>query len=298
MEGRLFKTSKFILLVISVVFLYSCSNHSNDIAAFKVLNEGLVNSNKVIDRSNETIYHSFQDKLTDPLTAEKAKIWYPKTETVRELSKDLTNYIEGLKTNVREEAALQNKDANDLYSRLIDYKKNLMQIDSEMTAEFKSNLILTNSSFDSIQNNQKDFAKTFFHSLSGEGTISLLSKFQNNIKVNENKLLMYCLFKIQSVIIDGYDWLSVFVSQNTSYLKSGDKVEITAGVGAFSQRALPEIIIGGKKIPIDVTGVAIASFKAPNKPGKHFVPVEVSYTDQDGKKQTITRTIEYTVLEN
>jgi hypothetical protein len=193
MDGRMLNASKYFLLVTSITLLYSCSNNSNNIAAFRALDEGLVNSNKVIERSNETIYHSLQDKLTDPGTVEKAKIWFPKAETVRKLSKDLTNYIEDLKTNVREEGALQNKEAIDLYSRLINYKKNLMQVDPEMTTEFESNLILTNSSFDSIQNNQKDFANFFFHDLSGQGTISLLSKFQNNIKVNENKLLMYCL---------------------------------------------------------------------------------------------------------
>jgi hypothetical protein len=289
--------SKVLLLFSLSTLIFSCTNNSRSDEAFKALEEGLVNSNKAIASSSETIYHSLQEKLYDPATVEKARIWYPKAEMVRNLSKKMTNYIETLKTEVREEAGLQNKKANELFIHLSNYKRGLMQVDSAMTVNFGSNIVITSYSFDSLRGNQKEFTSFFFDRLSTEGIISMLNKFQNNVKINENKLLTYCLFKIPSYI-DGYNWLAAFAFPNSMYLKAGDKIEITAGVGSFNRSALPKIIVRGKNIPINEMGVAIAKFKASTKPGKHFVPVEISYTDQDGKRQTIAKTIEYTVLEN
>jgi len=296
MAVSILTAGKCLPLVSLITFLISCSNKSTDRATFQTLDEGLVNSNQVIDHSSRQIYLSLQEKLTDPATVEKAKIWVPKADTIRKFSHDLENYIEVLKEKVKQGPNLEAKEANDLYSALINYKNNLMQLDSDMTAEFKSCLVLTNNPFDSGQINRKSFEKTFFDTVSSEATMSVLTKFQNNIKVNENKLLTFCLNRIPS-FIDDENWIAVLVGQNTSYLKPGDKIEITAGVGSFTQRPRPKFVIAGKEIPID-GGVAIAKLKVSDKPGKHFIPVVVSYTDQDGKMETITKPVEYTVLGN
>jgi len=44
-----------------------------------------------------------------------------------------------------------------------------------------------------------------------------------------------------------------------------------------------------------VVGVAVCNLKARAKPGKYYVPVKIIYYDQDGRKQSIQKEIEYTV---
>jgi gliding motility-associated protein GldM len=75
----------------------------------------------------------------------------------------------------------------------------------------------------------------------------------------------------------------------------GDEMEITAGVGAFSKAAQPTVSIEGQNVPLDIDGAAHRKINAATSLGKHTINVTVSFTDQEGKQQTITKPIEYTV---
>ena len=46
--------------------------------AFKTVNDSLEKTNTVVNNSTNTIIASFQEKMTDPTTAEKASLCYPK----------------------------------------------------------------------------------------------------------------------------------------------------------------------------------------------------------------------------
>ncbi|MGZ8558715.1 MAG: hypothetical protein ACXWWC_10290 [Chitinophagaceae bacterium] len=73
-------------------------------------------------------------------------------------------------------------------------------------------------------------------------------------------------------------------------------IVLCRGVGFFSSRqAQPEITVNGMNVDIDETGVAVYTFKASPKAGKHIVPVTISFTDQNGNKQLITKDVEYAV---
>ncbi len=72
-------------------------------------------------------------------------------------------------------------------------------------------------------------------------------------------------------------------------------MEITAGVGAFSKAAQPTVTIEGQNVPLDIDGASHRKVNAATSLGKHIVNVSVTFTDQEGKVQTITKPIEYTV---
>jgi gliding motility-associated protein GldM len=74
----------------------------------------------------------------------------------------------------------------------------------------------------------------------------------------------------------------------------GQEVEIMAGVGAFSKAAQPQIIINGQGIGLGEDGQAKLKMQGGSL-GKHSIPVVIRFKDQDGKDQTINKTVEYTV---
>ncbi|MEI9810185.1 MAG: hypothetical protein WDO16_21235 [Bacteroidota bacterium] len=94
-----------------------------------------------------------------------------------------------------------------------------------------------------------------------------------------------------------YDVYSTIIGQSSNIVRSGEQIEITAGVGAFSRIASLKITIAGKEVTAGDEGIALYKFKSSSKPGTHFIPVKLSYTDQDGKEQTIEKNVEYTVAE-
>jgi len=91
-----------------------------------------------------------------------------------------------------------------------------------------------------------------------------------------------------------FDTYAAIIGQSSSYVMPGQEVEITAGVGAFSTGAKPEITINGSRAALEADGAARAKFTAGGV-GQHSVPVTIVYLDQDGKRQTITKNIDYTV---
>lgn len=244
-------------------------------------------------RSSEMIDLSFKERLLDPATNVVYARLYPKAEQIQKLTTEMKKYIEDLKRNLENEKTLDNDKVNDLYSRLVKYKTDLLNSEPKITAAFDSVLIITTKSFDSSQNNEKDFANTFFSNMSTEAQMSILSMFHYNIVSIENKMI---LFWFNQPSGDRYcEWSNLIASQSSSYVQAGEKIEVTAGIGYFSDSFKSEVIINGKKIPLTESQLAIHSFSASRKPGKHFIPVEITYMDQDGKQQIVSKTLEYTV---
>ena len=78
-------------------------------------------------------------------------------------------------------------------------------------------------------------------------------------------------------------------------MQPGEQIEITSGIGSFDSRPDPKVFVYGKQIPLNEHAFAVFKFKAEKKPGKYYVPVKIKYTDQNGRKQSIQKEIEYTV---
>jgi gliding motility-associated protein GldM len=74
----------------------------------------------------------------------------------------------------------------------------------------------------------------------------------------------------------------------------GDPVEITAGVGAFSDAAKPRITINGQAQTLTPEGTAIMKTTASGT-GEHSVNVVIEFNKPDGTPERVTKTIKYTV---
>jgi hypothetical protein len=94
-----------------------------------------------------------------------------------------------------------------------------------------------------------------------------------------------------------YDIYPGFAAINSRYFKAGEEAEIIAGTGSFNKYVWPTIVIDNRDVPLDADGAAHYKFKASDKVGKHIIPVKIYYIDREGKRQTITKNIEYTVAE-
>ena len=176
------------------------------------------------------------------------------------------------------------------------YKENVLSIDSAIRLEFEKKFSSFLNSSVTIEEANRSFYNTFFKGASPLQTSAILTKFQNDVTLSENKLTTFC--NLQIGLLDGHGYFSSYsaiISLNSKYVKAGDNIEIIAGLGAFSMAVVLQININGNTIVVGEEGYASYIFKAPSKPGKHFVPVKFGFTDQDGQKQTNVFTVEYTV---
>ena len=283
--------------------------------AFKVVDASLMNSNNNLAVANSTLYKSLSDKLKDQTTMDKAKIWQPKADSARILSEKMYNYIDSLKEELKREADLKvvdgkqefREDNLDAATRLFDthgkgklleakllaYKQDMLNIDSSIRREFGNTLPVDVTPIKGQDGKTRDFTTSFFHMTPTVAALTILSKFENNVKNSENQVVTYCHNQIGAVKFV-YDKFAALVGQSSNYVMPGEEIQITAGVGAYSKAAQPVITINGSSYPIDEDGKATNKFQA-NGAGAHNVPVNVTYTKPDGTKESKTFEVKYTV---
>jgi gliding motility-associated protein GldM len=224
------------------------------------------------------------------------------------------SYIENLKVELMKEAGQltpggafkeDNLDAatrlivdgpkgKELIQKLTEYRANLLGIDPSINSEFKNSLPIDLST--PATNNQagrKDWAYAYFHMTPTIAAITMLSKFENDVKNSESLVLDYCHRKIGEVQVV-YDEFQAFAGTNSQYLMPGQELVITAGVGAFSKAAKPSITVDGSGVGLNAEGVAEYKTKV-GGPGTYSKTVNITYVKPDGSTATIPKKVEYTV---
>jgi gliding motility-associated protein GldM len=312
------KMINVMYLVLTAILALNVSNEV--INAFKVVNNSLVTSNNNISASNNTLYQSLAEKLTEPQSAEKAKIWEPKAMQAKKLSDDMTSYINSLKDQLLKAADLRmkydskthdsiadyredNLDAStrlfetngkgpELKNRLEEYKAQMLAIDPSIKAQFANTFPVNTTPPPSQEGKQKDFTQTFFHMTPTVAALTMLSKFQNNIKNAENMVVTYCHSQIGAVEVH-MDKVGVIVGANSTYLMPGQQLSITAGVGAYSSSVKSNISINGT--PVNMVNGQGTYTTTVSGAGDHTVQINGSFIGEDGKPVPIHQTVTYTV---
>lgn len=312
------KMINIMYLVLTAILALNVS--AEVINAFKTVNTSLMTSNSNITASNNTIYESLEEKLKNPQSHEKASIWEPKAMAAKKYSEDLSNYIESLKTDLKKGADLRmkwdkvrkdsvedyrmdNLDAStrlfetngkgkELEARLKKYKEDMLGIDPTIRTQFEPTFPVNINPPVSQEGTQKDFTQSFFHMTPTIAALTMLSKFQNNVKNAESEIVTYCHNQIGAVEVH-MDQVGVLVGQNSNYLMPGQELEITAGVGAYSSAAAPTISINGSNVSVaNGQGTYKTSVSGA---GEHTVNVNVTFRDENNKIQTKSMPVKYTV---
>jgi gliding motility-associated protein GldM len=305
---------KMINLMYLVLTALLALNVSAEILnAFRTVDNSLHATNTTVNQSTERVMASLLEKTSDPATREKASIWYPRAQEAQRLSKEMYDYIDQLRTRIHKEAGFdpaKNGDSSfkqdnlDIATRIMVKEGEGKKLQDRLNA-YKAAMLKAAPGFDlkSLQINldvpatqdkgNKTWEDAYFHMVPTVAAMTILRKFQNDVKTSENKVVTYCHEQVGKVEIR-FDAFEAIVGQNSKYLMPGQELEITAGLGAFSKTKLPDVMIGGSRVPLNEKGMAVYKV-ASGGIGQHTVPVTVRFTDQDGNPQTRTFNVEYTV---
>jgi gliding motility-associated protein GldM len=306
---------KMINLMYLVLTALLALNVSSEILnAFKVVDASLKTSNQNLTTANTTLYASLAEKLADPKTHDKALNWSANANQAKKLSDDLNTYIEGLKEELMKASDLtmvdnkpsfkeDNLDAatrlfdtqgkgKELEAKLAAYKTAMLAIDTSINAKFASTFPVDVTPPKGQDGTKKEFTEAYFHMTPTVAALTLLSKFQNNVKNSENQVVTYCHSKIGEVAVH-MDKVGVLTGQNSSYLMPGQELQITAGVGAYSSSTNPTISINGSSVSVS-NGQGMYKTTVSGA-GEHTVPISVTFTGEDGKQVVVPSSITYTV---
>ena len=306
---------KMINMMYLVLTALLALNVSSEILnAFKTVNNSLEKTNEVVTASTNEIMTSLEEKKKDPGTAAKANIWYEKAKQAQDLSKQMYAFIDDLKKKIATGAKydptsdkdkgidnldvttrvmVEKGDGKLLKSKLEEYRKKVLDIDSLIKQNFNSSLPINTDMPKTKNKSNKTWESAYFHMVPTVAAMTILSKFQNDVKTSENKVISFCHEQVGKVVYR-QDAFAALAIANTTNALPGQEIEITAGVGGFSKAITPRISIGGQTVALGDDGAAHYKFKA-DRLGNNSIPVVISYTDQDGQVKNITKTVDYVV---
>lgn len=306
------KMINIMYLVLTAILALNVS--AEVIEAFKTVDKSLQSSSANIKASNEVLYKSLTDKLSDDKTKLQAAIWQPNAEKAKSYAAAMVTYIDNLKQELKKGAGLKikadgkedfkedNLDASTrlfetngegakLKTKLEQFKNDMLNIDPKIKAQFENNFPVSTDGVEGKEG-KKDFTTGYFHMTPTVAALTILSKFQNNIRTVENQIVSYCHSQVGAVEVH-MDQVGVLVGQNSNYLMPGQELVVTAGVGAYSSTVKSNISINGSPINL-VAGQGEYKTTASGT-GKHTIQVSGSFIGEDGKPVAISKTIEYTV---
>jgi len=277
------------IIVLAFRFLISCNVSNKEVAIYQQLDSTLVKSIITIQGSTLARIRSLENKAADPVTSEKGKLWYSKSQVVSKMIDDVFKLVESLKGK----SSNYNKDSKNIYSsldmeivnqQLATLRKRLLEIDPELTSNLGALIpTITDSSNIDLRNGSTLEVRT------------ILSKTQANLKISENMFIEYCDRKVSNQD-DGYDVFQALIYGNSNIYHPGELASISAGIGAFSSKAVPNITTNGKKFKRTPLGDFTYTFQVTKKLGKHELPISINYVDPNtGIPVSIKKIIRYTV---
>lgn len=307
---------KMINIMYLVLTALLALNVSSEILnAFKTVRRSLEATNTTVNASTSTIIKSLEEKTREEATKERALEWYPKAQTVVSTTKQLFDYIESLKNKIITNAGgnpndpsvsfkednldivtkmmVKGGEGNKLKALLEKYTADIKKIDPSIDSAFK-NAFVDVSNPPGQDGKTKPWDVAYFNMVPTVAGLTILSKFQNDIRTAENKLVAYCHQKVGEVKII-FDSYAAIVGQSTNYAMPGQEVTVTAGIGAYSKSAQPSISIGGTGVSIGPDGFAEYKTTATSV-GEHSIPVRISFMNQvTGKMEEKNVDVKYTV---
>jgi gliding motility-associated protein GldM len=252
---------KMINIMYLVLTALLALNVSSEILnAFKTVRRSLENTNTTVSGSTATILKSLEDKTREAETKERADVWYPKALKVQSTSKALYDYLEGLKGKIltlaggslSDPTKTFKEDNLDIVTRLMvkegegkklktmleNYTKDIKAIDQlEFDSAFKAPFVdVANPPGRDGKTKEWDIA--YFHMVPTVAGLTILSKFQNDIRTAENKVIAYCHQKVGEVkvIFDAYahNWPSSGYLMPGQELRSGPVSALTVSLPSLS----------------------------------------------------------------
>ena len=301
------------LMYLVLTALLALNVSSEILNAFKTVNTSLNNATGTIEKKNNTLFSDFTQLKNDPKTAQKAAIWGPKADEAKKLSDDMNTYILSLQDRLKKEADFEpatgkfneasleaatrlmteEGEGDKLQARLKQYKESLLKIDPAIAKQFAETLPIDYQTPKVENSANNTFATAYFHMTPTIAALTILSKFQNDVRNSEAQVVEYCHAQVSTVPVV-FDQFQAFAGQSSQYLMPGQELQITAGIGAFSAAAKPTISIDGANVPLTADGAALYKTTV-GGPGSYTKKVHITFTKPDGTIATKDVEVPYTV---
>ncbi len=290
MHSKINNCCKILFLCLVLV---SCGKSKEDEKLFEELNASLENSNRVIRKQTEGCLKKLEAEYNKASTKSKSSIWLLKAKSVEKLSDELITYLDLLQQQLRDGKHVETTEIKKLYFNLMSYKQKVLLIDNRIASELGIVINTTNIKKDSTEITPTAFNTSFNTS----NSLVKLAIFKNRIEMIKEMIIEYCSKQYCNLNIIYDEFFRAIAYQNSIHFKPKEILQITAGVGAFTNDVNGKVKINGEEIKLNDEGVAEFRETVPSKKGVYHKNILLQFTKPDGTISSVEKKIIYTVDE-
>lgn len=266
------------LMYLVLTAMLALNVSSEILHAFKTINQSITSSNSSIVEKNTKMYADFDENEKQPGQEARIKPYNDRAKEIKAESESMIRYIEDLKEQVIQEAGgrlengeIKNESDIDASTRLMVEKKNgdqlkaklaglktfmLERIREDVRPQFDKDLPIKVQEPEKTDNNpQGDWATGYFFNMPTMAAVTLLSKFQNDIR-NSEAMIINQLFTEAGSEQMKFDEIAAIAVPTNSYALVGQKIEAQIMLAAYNKRINPTVSTSSGRVTKVENGVA------------------------------------------
>ncbi|HZH88085.1 MAG TPA: gliding motility protein GldM [Chitinophagaceae bacterium] len=286
--------------------------------AFNTIDESIVRSNEAIQGKNTDIYQMLNDMEENPTDRAKVEPINAIAKQVRAHTEDMLGYLEGWKDSIINASGgytiengqeiikkmdniqiptkilVKEKGGNAIKESLEEYLatiKNLIPSESFKSIFERNSPVRLTELPQTDDNPRGDWATGTFNNIPVVATVTMFSKFQNDVRNTEAMVLEHLVGEIyaQDYKFDGLEALAI---PSTTYALVGDEIEATIMLAAYNKSASPIITSSAGPVRIE-NGIGRLKIRASGT-GERTVTGSIQI-DKDGEVENYPYSFKYMV---
>lgn len=265
------------LMYLVLTAMLALNVSSEILHAFKTINQSISASNSSISDKNNKLYKEFDDNESMEGQRDRVKPFNDKAKEVKAAAAAIVKYIDEWKERVIIESGgyedgeikrLDNIDASTLLlverrggdtlrSKLTAFRELVAsKVDPKYKDAISKQLPINISNPEKTDNNpQGDWATAYFHNMPTMAVVTLLSKFQNDVR-NSEAIVVNQLFTEAANRQVKFDAFQAIAVPKTSYALVGQKVEAQIMLAAYNKAVNPQVTNSAGNITKVESGIA------------------------------------------
>lgn len=264
------------LMYLVLTAMLALNISSEILNAFKIINDSIVKSNGTIESNNASLYQSLNALAQMPEQKDRVAPFDAKARLVHDEADKVIAYLENLKNTIVKEAGgieketgrilkegdidvatrmfvegtpKSKKGGEELRNTLQGFREFLLsQVDPGAKEAIAKQLPVEVVNVEKSENNpQGDWAVGHFFHIPAVGAVTLLSKFQNDVR-NSEALVVQELMREADAGVIKFDAIAAIAVPKTSYALQGQKVEGQIMLAAYNKTVNPSISASSGRI--------------------------------------------------
>ena len=266
------------LMYLVLTAMLALNVSSEILHAFKTINQSISASNASIEDKNTQLYKALNEQQNQTGQEARVKPFNDKAKQVKSAAEEMIKYLNDWKEKViaesggREENGeikrednidastfllVEKKGGNELKKKLEELRNMMISVVNPSVKDQLSNelpiKIIDPQKTDN--NPQGDWASGYFYNMPTMAVITLLSKFQNDVR-NSEAIVINQLAREAGDVQVKFDEIQAIAVPKTSYALAGQKIEASIMLAAYNKAVNPQVQASSGRVTKVENGVA------------------------------------------